>query len=220
MGGVCKEGLAATMPDITIDSDAVQSARISMLVVRDTLNGQYAQHQSVAGQIEGMLHEAASSMFAALNPFDIWDRLGFGSASYSCSSIRGELEQARSTTDQVVERLCDTHRGQLVPILHDRAGALRDALNSALDSLWTITSLLNPGNILRMISDHGYILEHFNRSRSALYRACAQAQDFVDFLTRLHQREETIIDEIHKHSHSDNASFDWTISRNQSATPS
>jgi hypothetical protein len=184
------------MPDITIDPDAIESARVSMLVVRDTLNGQYAQHQSVTGQIEGILREAASPVFAALDPFSIWNRLGIGGVSNSCSSIRDALEQARSTTDQVVERLCDTHRGQLAPIIHDRAGPLHEALSSAIDSQWTITSLLDPGNIVRMIGNHGFILEHFSHSRSMLYRACTQVQVFIDFLTRLQAREASLIAEI------------------------
>lgn len=190
------------MPDITIDPGAVESARVSMLTIRDTLNGQYAQHESVAGQIEGMLSEAASSVLDALNPlhlldqFGIWERWGFGGVAHSCSSTRGVIDQTRGPVDQIVERLCHAHSSQLAPILYDRSGELRSALGSTVDSLWTITSLLEPGNILRLIEAPWLILEHFTNSRSALRRACDLAQDYVDYLTRLNGREEALIEEI------------------------
>jgi hypothetical protein len=190
------------MPDITIDPGAVESARVSMLMVRDTLNGLHAQHESTASQIEGLLSEAASSVLDALNPlhaldpFGIWERWGFGGVAYSCSSTRGAVEGVRSTTEQVVERLCDAHRSQIAPALYDRSGELRRILGSALDSFWVITSMLEPVNMLRLIENPWLILEHFTNSRNALLRAFELAQDYIDYLIRLRIGEQELIEEI------------------------
>ena len=190
------------MPDIVIDPGAVESARISILMVRDTLNGLHAQHENTASQIEGLLSEAAATVLDALNPlhaldpFGIWEHWGFGSVAYSCSSTRGVIDQTRGSLDQIVGHLCDAHHGQLAPVLFDRSGELRFTLGSTGDILWTIISLLEPGNILRLIQAPWLIMEHFTDSRSILRRACDLAQDYVDYLIRLDAREEALIEEI------------------------
>ena len=190
------------MPEIAIDPAAVESARFTMIMVRDTLNGLYSQYQSTAGEIERMLWDAAAEVLDALNPlhaldgFGVWDRWGFGGPAYAFSSTRDALEHARRMTDQAVERLCDAHRSQLAPLLNDRAAALRSALSAAHDSLWTMTSLLHPGAIRSLIQHPGSILEHAAHVRSLLHHACDEAQAFVDYLTRLNGREQALIEEI------------------------
>lgn len=184
------------MPEVIIDPGAVESARVSMLIVRDTLNGLHAQHTSEISEIENQLNDISASVMEQFDPFGIWERFGFDRASYHCQFIRGSIEQVRGDIERIMVHLCETHRGPLAGVVRDRAGDLLVAINSAMDSFWTLTSFFTMNNVMHMIKDHGLIQEHFGNSRRALSHACDQAQDFVDYLTRLQTREEQIIAEI------------------------
>lgn len=128
------------MSEIELDIEAVETARAAMLGVRDTVGAQCTQHNQAVTAIEGMLSSAATAVFDALNPlhgldpFGIWDRWGFGGVAQSCSSTHGTNDGSRGTASQIVTQLCDAHRGQLAPILFDRAGGCSHRLATLLRS--------------------------------------------------------------------------------------
>lgn len=190
------------MSEIELDIEAVETARAAMLGVRDTVGAQCTQHNQAVTAIEGMLSSAATAVFDALNPlhgldpFGIWDRWGFGGVAQACTSTHGTIDGSRGTASQIVTQLCDAHRGQLAPVLFDRAVGLQSSLGNALESLWTITSLLSPGNIMYLLENPGAILEHFSNAQGALSRAHTLTQDYCDFLNRLEAQERQLIQEI------------------------
>jgi hypothetical protein len=116
-----------------INSEALDDAHRAMISVSDTIEAQRAQHTQAHSGIEGMLANAASAVMAAtgLDPFSIWEQWGFGGVAQTCSATHWTLEQMRGRIQQVVEQVNEAHRGELAPVLHDRAASLRSALDNA-----------------------------------------------------------------------------------------
>ena len=190
------------MSDIQIDIQAVESAHSAMLSVRDTIGAHCAQHNQVTTNIEHLLSNVAGAVFNpssplhGLDPLSIWERWGFGGIAHSCAQTHSAIEHARGTSSQIAQHLGDTHRGQLTPILLDRASDMQSSLGHALESLWTINSMLHPGNIVWLLESSWNLLEHFFNARGALDWARQQAQEYCDYLARLAAGERELIDEI------------------------
>ncbi|HEY1388800.1 MAG TPA: CHAP domain-containing protein [Ktedonobacterales bacterium] len=186
------------MSTFEINSEALDAAHRTMTSVCDTIEAQRALHNQAHSGIEGMLANAAAVVLATtgLDPFSMWERWGFGGVAQTCSATSGTVEHVRGIIQQTVGEVSEAHRGELAPVLHDRAMALRSALDNAQERLWSITSLLNPGNLLQLLTSPWTILDHFSAARGALDLAHSLAQDYRDFLARLSAREQKVIEEI------------------------
>jgi len=181
-----------------INSEALDAAHRAMTGICDTIEAQRAQHSHAHSGIEGMLANAAAGVLAAtgLDPFSIWEQWGFGGVAQTCSATNWTVEQVRGTIQQIVGEVSEAHRGELAPVIHDRAMGLRSALDNAQERLRSITSLLHPGNLLQLLTSPWTILDHFSAASGALNLAHSLAQDYRDFLARLSTREQKLLEEI------------------------
>ena len=186
------------MSTFEINSEALDAAHRAMTGICDTIEAQRAQHSHAHSGIEGMLANAAAVVLAAtgLDPFSIWEQWGFGGVAQTCSATNWTVEQVRGTIQQIVGEVSEAHRGELAPVLYDRAMGLRSALDNAQERLRSITSLLHPGNLLQLLTSPWTILDHFSAASGALNLAHSLAQDYRDFLARLSAREKDLIEEI------------------------
>ncbi|HEU4784357.1 MAG TPA: hypothetical protein VFS83_13530, partial [Ktedonobacterales bacterium] len=186
------------MSTFEINSEALDAAYRAMMGVCDTIESQRARHNQAHSGIEGLLTNAASVVVAAtgFDPFSIWEQWGFGGVAQTCSTTNWTVEQVRGTIQQLVREVSEAHRGELAPVLHDRAAYLRSTLDNAQERLQSITSLLNPGNLLHLLTSPWGILDPFSAASGALSLAHSLAQDYRDFLARLSAREKELIEEI------------------------